>query len=88
MRNREELVTEANDLIEVISTYKVLKLDQIIKSIRNKEYGVKKSIIRLLQRQDRIYIFDDICSAEENGQSILIKELSLHSGYCLTSGMK
>ena len=30
MRNREELVTEANDLIEVISTYKVLKLDQIL----------------------------------------------------------
>ena len=65
MRNREDLVIEANELIEVISTYKVLKLEQIMRSIRNKEQNVKKSIVRLLQRQDRIYIFDDICSVQE-----------------------
>ena len=65
MRNREELVTEANELIEVISTYKVLKLEQILRSIRNKEHNVKRSIVRLLQRQDRLYIFDDICSSDE-----------------------
>lgn len=65
MRNREELVTEANELLEVISTYKVLKLEQIMRSIRYKEQNVKRSIVRLLQRQDRIYIFDNICSAEE-----------------------
>lgn len=65
MRNREELVTEANELIEIISTYKVLKFEQILKSIRNKELNVKKSIVKLLERQDRIYVFDNICSVEE-----------------------
>lgn len=65
MRNREEHVTEANKLIEVISTYKVLKLEQVMRSIRNKEQNVKKSIVRLLECQDRIFIYDDICSVQE-----------------------
>jgi hypothetical protein len=65
LRSREDLVTEANELIEIISTYKVLKFEQILRSIRNKEQSVKKSIIKLLERQDRIYIFDNICSVEE-----------------------
>ena len=65
MRTREEMVTDAIGVIELMSIYKVLKLDQIMKTIRNKKDTVKKSIIRLLQRQDRIFVYDDICSVQE-----------------------
>jgi len=65
LRNREELVTEANGLLELISTYKVLKVEQILRTINKKEHSVRKSIIRLLECQNRIYIFDDICSVLE-----------------------
>ena len=65
MRNRDELVKEANELIKLISTYKVLKIEQVLRSIRKTEKSVKKSIVNLLQRQNRIYVFDDICSSTE-----------------------
>ena len=65
MRNRDELVEEANELIKLISTYKVLKLEQVLRSIRNTEKSVKKSIVNLLHKQNRLYIFDDICSVTE-----------------------
>ena len=65
MRTREEFVTEAIEVLDLISTYKVLRLEQILKTIRNKEDTVKKAIIRLLQRQDRIYVYDEICSVQE-----------------------
>ena len=65
MKNREDLIKEANDLIELITTYKVLKKEQVFKSIKNKDDNVKMSIIKLLQRDDKIYIYNDICSATE-----------------------
>ena len=65
MKNREDLIKEANDLIELITTYKVLKKEQVFRSIKNKDDNVKMSIIKLLQRDDKIYIYNDICSATE-----------------------
>ena len=66
MRTREEVLTEAKDLVEILSTYKVLKLEQLYRTIRNKEEHVKMSIIRILQHEDRLFIHDDLASACEN----------------------
>ena len=63
MRTREEMVTDAIGVIELMSIYKVLKLNQIVETIPNKKSTVKKSIIRFLQRQDQIFVYDDICLA-------------------------
>ena len=41
MKNREDLIKEANDLIELITTYKVLKKEQVFRSIKNKDDNVK-----------------------------------------------
>ena len=66
MKTREAVIKEAKELLEVITTYKVLKLEQLYAIIKNKDNTVKQSIIRLLERRDRIFIHNDIVSVKEN----------------------
>lgn len=65
MRTREAVIKDAKELLEIITTYKVLKLEQLYAAIRGKEKSVKQAIIRLLDRENRIYIHDDIVSVKE-----------------------
>ena len=65
LRTREMLIKEAKEILEIISTYKVLKLEQLYSVIQNKELSVKQSIIRILEREKRIFIYDDIASSKE-----------------------
>lgn len=66
MKTREAVIKDAKELLEVITTYKVLKLEQLYAAIRGKEHAVKQSIIRLLDRENRIFIHEDIVSVREN----------------------
>lgn len=65
MRKRENMMEDAKNVLEIITTYKVLKLEQLYSVIRNKEKQVKQSVIRLLEREERIYIHEDIASSTE-----------------------
>lgn len=65
MKTREAVIKDAKELLEVITTYKVLKVEQLYAAIREKEQSVKQAIIRLLDRENRIFIHDDIVSVRE-----------------------
>lgn len=66
LKSRDELLNEAKELVEIITVYKVLKKEQLYAVIKNKDDSVKQSIIRYLDRKDRIFIHDGIISADEN----------------------
>lgn len=66
MKGREELCEDMRKIREIISTYKVLKLEQIYKAISDKELKVQKTIITLMKNSGTIYVFDDICSATDD----------------------
>lgn len=66
LKSRDDLLNEAKELVEIITVYKVLKKEQLYAVIKNKDDSVKQSIIRYLDRKDRIFIHDGIVSAEEN----------------------
>ncbi len=65
MRTRENLMEDAKNVLEIISMYKVLKLEQLYGIIKNKEKQVQQSIIRLLEKEERVFIHDDIASSVE-----------------------
>ena len=65
MRTREAVIQDAKELLEIITTYKVLKLEQLIKVMGDKDQSAKQSVIRLLEREDRLFIHDSMASAEE-----------------------
>lgn len=66
MRGRDELCEDIKNLRELISTYKVLKLEQIIKTIGKKEAKAQKTILTLMKNNDNLFIHDDICSVSDN----------------------
>lgn len=66
MKGRGELCKDLEELREIISTYKVLKVEQLYKAIKNKEQNIKKTIITHMKNNDTLFIFNDICSATEN----------------------
>lgn len=65
MNTRAATVQDVRDLLEIITTYKVLKLEQLYYAIKKKEFHIKQAIIKKLERQDRIFINGDIVSSEE-----------------------
>lgn len=65
MRTREAVIQDAKELLEIITTYKVLKLEQLIKVMGDKDQSAKQSVIRLLEKEDRLFIHDSMASAEE-----------------------
>lgn len=64
MRTRETVIKDAKDLLEIITTYKVLKLEQLSAVMKHKEQSGRQSVIRLLEREDRLFIQNDIVSSE------------------------
>lgn len=66
MRGREELCEDIKNIREIMSIYKVLKLEQLYKALGDKEPKVKKSIITLMKNSNTIYVFDDMCSATDD----------------------
>ena len=66
MKGREELCKDLEELRELISTYKVLKIEQFYKAIKNKEHNVKKEIIAHMKNSDKLFLFKDLCSASDN----------------------
>lgn len=75
MKGREELCEDIRKIREVISEYKVLKLEQVYKTISDKELKVKKSIITMMKNSGTIFVFDDICSATDNWVKNLDKSM-------------
>lgn len=65
MITRDNMIEDAKNVLEIITTYKVLKLEQLYSVIRNKEKQVQQSVIRLLEREERLYIHEDIASSTE-----------------------
>lgn len=66
MTSRETVTGDALKLLDIITTYKVLKLEQLIAVIKDKKENVRRTIIKLLERTDRIFIKDDLVSSTEN----------------------
>lgn len=66
MKGREELYGDIKQIREIISDYKVLKIEQIYKTIRNKEPRIKKTILTLMKNDGIIFISDDMCSSTDN----------------------
>lgn len=66
MRGRAELCVDIKQIREIISVYKVLKLEQIYRVMKDKEIRIKKMIVSLLQRNEMMFVFDDICSSTNN----------------------
>lgn len=65
LNTRADVVEDVIKLLEIITTYKVLKLEQLYYAIKKKEYHVKQAIIKKLEKQDRIFIKEGIVSSEE-----------------------
>lgn len=66
---------DAKKVLELITTYKVLKLEQLYRVISNKEKHIQQSIIRLLEREERVYIYDDVASSTEKWSKCFDKGL-------------
>lgn len=66
MRGRAELCVDIKQIREIISVYKVLKLEQVYRVMKDKEIRIKKMIVSLLQRNEMMFVFDDICSSTNN----------------------
>lgn len=56
MKGREELCEDMRKIREIISTYKVLKLEQIYKTISDKEPKVRRSIITMMKNAGTIFV--------------------------------
>lgn len=65
MRTREAVIQDAKELLEIITTYKALRLEQLLAVMGDKDISAKRSVLRLLEREDRLFIHGDIASAEE-----------------------
>ena len=66
MKTREAVIQDAKELLEIITTYKVLRPEQLTAVMKNKSQSAQQTVIRLLEREDRIFIRNDIVSTEEN----------------------
>lgn len=66
LRGRDELQSDKKRMRQIISEYKVLKLEQFKKVLKNLDSGRINSIIKFMIRDNTLYIHDDICSAKED----------------------
>lgn len=65
MKTRADFMEDAKNVLEIITTYKVLKQEQLLRAIFNKNQQKRQAVIRLLEREKRIYLCDDLVSSEE-----------------------
>ena len=66
MNTREAVKGDVLKLLDIITTYKVLKLEQLIAVIKDKKDNVRRTVIKLLEQTDRIFVKNDLVSSEEN----------------------
>lgn len=66
MKGRAELCEDIKQIREIVSEYKVLKLEQIYKVMNNKDERIKKMVLSLMRKNEMIFIHDDMCSSTDN----------------------
>ena len=68
MQGRDALQKDKKKMREVISEYKVLRLDQFKILLKDLEPRIIKTIFTFMVSDNTLYIFDDICSTKEDWQ--------------------
>ncbi len=75
MRTKEHLREEAMMLLEIISTYKVLNMEQLLAVMGEKDVRQKQTVLKILEKEDRIFINGEIVSSVQKWNKCYDKAL-------------